>query len=377
MLKKWVWAALRVVVCLGALGLVLAGVDLDDRVRLVDGTELAGELIEEPGGLRLVAADRPIPDDEIARLPDGTRDVKLGLRTVWRTSRADLLVLAVLAFIPITFMLGWRFQLVLRTQDIALPYVDAVKLTFAGSFLSFVPFLLGAYGGDVFKAYFVSLHTERKTEAVTSVLLDRALGMGGVLVIVIAAGAISPADSIVRAFLWPTLGLAAAGGAGAFVYLWPPLRRRLPRSWISGSRWLDQLRRVDATARQLARHPWTVVLCVAIAVLRQLAAFGSYLLVALALGMAIGASDLVEVCAYFAAGVAVGAIPVSPQGLGTVELAYSIFFAEFGTASQILCLAFGVRLVHLLGTLPGLFVVLTGTYRPPPLQRVQAELEST
>ncbi len=374
---NWAWVALRVVVCLAALGLVLAGVDLDDHLRLADGTVLTGELIEEPGGFRLGSDGRIVSEDEIARLPDGARDVQLGLRTILRTSRADLLVLAVLAFIPITFMLGWRFQLVLRTQGIALPYLDAVKLSFAGSFLSFVPFLLGAYGGDVFKAYFVSLHTERKTEAVTSVLLDRALGLGGVLVIVIAAAAISPAGSAVRAFLWPTLALAGAGGAAAFVYLWPPLRRRLPRGWISGSRWLDQLRRVDATARRLARHPWTLVLCVAIAVFRQLAAFASYLLVALALGMAIGVADLVEVCAYFAAGVAVGAIPVSPQGLGTVELAYSIFFAEFGTVSQILCLAFGVRLVHLFGTLPGLFVVLTGSYRPPPVEQVRAELGTT
>lgn len=364
--------------CLGALGLVVAGVDLDDRVRLADGEVLTGELQEGADGLRLLRPGQPpriLLRDRIARDEEGAPDVQLGLRTVWRSGRADLLALAVLAFIPITFMLGWRFQLVLRTQDIALGYVDAVKLTFAGSFLSFVPFLLGAYGGDVFKAYFVSLHTDRKTEAVTSVVLDRMLGLGGVVVIVTAAAAISPPGSVVRAFLWPMLALAAAGALAAFVYLWPPLRARLPRGWFEASRWADQLRRVDATARQLARHPGTVVLCIGVAVVRQLAAFASYLLVALSLGMAIGPGDLVEVCAYFAAGVAVGAIPISPQGLGTVELAYSVFFRDFGTPAQILCLAFGVRLVHLLGTLPGLFVVMTGSYRPPAADAVRAELE--
>jgi uncharacterized membrane protein YbhN (UPF0104 family) len=359
-------------VCLGALALVIAGVDLDDRVRLRSGEVLTGEVHEDPEGLRVLRPGQPprvMLRDEIALAEDGTPDVQLGLRTVWRTSRADLLVLAVLAFVPITFMLGWRFQLVLRTQDIALGYWDAVKLTFAGSFLSFVPFLLGAYGGDVFKAYFVSLHTDRKTEAVTSVVLDRGLGLAGVVVIVGVAAAISPAGSIVRAFLWPMLGLAAAGCLGALVYLWPPFRISLRQS-----RWADQLRRVDATARQLARHPGVVALCVAVAVVRQLAAFASYLLVALALGMAIGPEDLVEVSACFAAGVAVGAIPISPQGLGTVELAYSVFFADYGTQAQILCLAFGVRLVHLLGTSPGLLVVLTGSYRPPSDKVVREQL---
>jgi uncharacterized membrane protein YbhN (UPF0104 family) len=114
---------------------------------------------------------------------------------------------------------------------------------------------------------------------------------------------------------------------------------------------------------------------VGVAVVRQLAAFGSYLLVAVSLGLAIGLSDLVEVCAYFAAGVAVGAVPISPQGLGTVELTYAVFFDAYGTQAQILCLAFGVRLVHLLGTLPGLFVVLTGSYRPPSADVVRAELD--
>lgn len=376
MQRKRAWAAARVAVCLGALGLVVAGVDLDDQVRLANGEVLTGAVLEDSAGLRVLRPGRPprrVASSEIALDEDGAREVRLGLRTVWRTSRGDWLALAVLGFVPITFLLGWRFQLVLRTQDIALGYLDAVKLTFAGSFMSFVPFLPGAYGGDVFKAYFVSLHSDHKTEAVTSVALDRMLGLAGVVVIVTAAAAISPPGSIVRAFLWPMLALAGAGAAAAFIYLWPPLRRRLPRGWFEQSRWADQVRRVDATARRLVRRPGTVALCVTIAVVRQLAAFGSYLLVALSLGLAIGLSDLVEVCAYFAAGVAVGAIPISLQGLGTVELAYAVFFDAYGTQAQILCLAFGVRLVHLLGTLPGLFVVLTGSYRPPAADVVRAE----
>jgi len=365
-------AALRIAIALGALGFVMASVELDDRVGLVSGETLVGRVYEQPDGLRVVGLDGV--EHRLARAEDGTLDVQLGLRTVWHTSRWDLALAAVLFFIPVTFMLGWRFQLVLRTQDIALGYLDAVKLTFAGSFLSFVPFLLGAYGGDVFKAYFVSLHTDRKTEAVTSVFLDRMLGLGGVIVIVTVGALVSPPGSLVRGFLWPMVGLLALGAVGAAVYTSSALRAALPDSWRQRVPWRDQVRRVDGAAQRLARHRGTVAVCISVAVVRQLAAFASYILVAWALGMSIGVDDLVAVCAYFAAGVAVGAIPVSPQGLGTVELAYAIFFADYGTPSQILCLALGVRLVHMLGTLPGLFIVLMGAYRPPSLRRVEAEL---
>jgi uncharacterized membrane protein YbhN (UPF0104 family) len=369
-------AALRVVVCLGALLLVLRGVDLDDRVELADGTALAGEVRESGGGLVVLSEDgtaRPVAYSQLARLDDGTPAIQLGLRTAFRSSRLDLFALAVLLFVPVTFMLGWRFQLVLRAGEIRIGYWAAVKLTFAGSFLSFVPFLLGAYGGDVFKAYFVSLHTERKTEAVTSVFLDRVIGLLGVIVIVTFAAAISP-RGIVRVFLWPMLLLLALGAAAAALYLWPALRARLPLHWLDRLPRIDQLRRVDRTARRLAMHKSTVALCLVVTVVRQLAAFASYALVALSLGLSIGVDRLVEVSGYFAAGVAVGAVPISPQGLGTVELAYSIFFREFGTPSQILCLAFGVRLVHMLSTLPGLGVVVAGAYRPPSIESVRSQL---
>ncbi|MCH7813519.1 MAG: hypothetical protein IID40_05810, partial [Planctomycetes bacterium] len=61
----------------------------------------------------------------------------------------------------------------------------------------------------------------------------------------------------------------------------------------------------------------------------------------------------------------VAAIPVTPQGLGTMEATYKHFLlGSHADLSQVLCLAMGVRLLHLLWALPGILVTMTGSYRP-------------
>ena len=47
-----------------------------------------------------------------------------------------------------------------------------------------------------------------------------------------------------------------------------------------------------------------------------------------------------------------------------MELAYRDFLAPFGSPSQIVCVAFVIRVIVLTCSLPGLLVTLTGSYRP-------------
>ena len=75
-------------------------------------------------------------------------------------------------FAPVPLIQSLRFQLMLRAQEIELTYWESVKISLGGNFLNFV-FLIGSTAGDVFKAYCTTLHTERKTEAVTTILFDR------------------------------------------------------------------------------------------------------------------------------------------------------------------------------------------------------------
>ncbi|MDO8630112.1 MAG: hypothetical protein Q7R41_06425, partial [Phycisphaerales bacterium] len=107
----------------------------------------------------------------------------------------------------------------------------------------------------------------------------------------------------------------------------------------------------------------------------QLMALASYFVVAIALAMKADAGNVPEYFAYFYTGALVQSLPGPPQGLGTVELAYRFFFAPYGSASQIVCMAFAIRLVGLICALPGLFVTLTGSYKPREIEAAIAKIE--
>ena len=151
----------------------------------------------------------------------------------------------------------------------------------------------------------------------------------------------------------------------AFLYLWPPVRRQLVAGqWISRLPMLHQLKRVDHAARTLVGRTGTLAAAILLTIGLQAMALAAYFTVAVALAMDAHAGNMLEYFAYFYSGTLVQTLPGPPQGLGTVELTYRYFFAAFGSPSQIVCMAFAIRVVALVCALPGLLVTLTGAYRP-------------
>ena len=368
---------MRVLICLAALWIVVQGVTYQDHAVLSDGrTELVGEVAAAGDGFEVRQRDgtvRSLHRAELAVDADGVPRVEYGLRTAWRNSRKEFLLLAVLIHFPVLFPQALRFQWLLKAQKITLGFWECVKLSLAGNFLNFAtPF--GSNAGDVFKAYFACLHTDRKTEAVTTVVLDRLIGLASLLLVVVAITVLSPSGtrlSLLRPYM---VGLSVVGAAAMALYFSPWVRRR----W-SGAAWparvpmYEHLARVDRAAHALAGHIPTVIASVLITVFLQLTALLAYFCVAVAVGMNAGVGNALEYIAYFYTGVLVQALPGPPQGLGTVELTYRYFFAPYGGASQIVCMAFVIRVVALVCALPGLLVTATGSYRPKEV----IDLEST
>ena len=367
-MKKRLFNAFRILICVGALWIVARGVTLHDHVELaarglhVVGQVSVGEesvVVLLPGGDRQVIALSDVAVDE-----DGALRISYGMKTAWRKSDKLLLFLALLIYFPVVFPQALRFRWLLRAQDIDVSSWECLKLTFAGNFLNFAT-PLGSNAGDAFKAYFASLHTEHKTEAVTTVVLDRVIGLGTLLAVVALIVTIGP-DGGRLAVLRPyMLGLLSAGVVCLAVYFSPLARRfRLPASWQERVPALSHLKRMDGAARKLAGHRAVLVGAILITVLLQMMALAAYFVVAVAMAMDAHAGNIVEFFAYFYTGTVVQALPGPPQGLGTVELAYRYFFASFGSASQIVCMALAIRVVVLICALPGLLVTLTGSYRP-------------
>lgn len=366
--RKRLFDVLRLALCAAALWLVMRGVSLHDQVTLREGGEVRVGRVVEAGAEALRWEDRDggvteIPLSEVARDAQGQPRIRYGLKTTWVYSRTGLLLAAVLIHFPVIFLQAARFKWMVEAQRIALGYWDALKLSFAGNFLNFVT-PLGSNAGDVFKAYFLALHTAQKTEAVTTVFLDRVVGLCTMVLVTAGIVALAPEGgplAVVRPYV---LGVLALGVGGMAAYFAPPLRRLIPAGRLEQIPLGGQLRRIDAAARTLARQKKVVAACVLITFLLQVWAIAAYFTVAVALKMRADAGNVLEYYACFYTGVVVQSLPGPPQGLGTVELTYRFFFDRFGSPSQIVCLAFGIRLVGLICALPGALVTATGAYRP-------------
>lgn len=82
---------------------------------------------------------------------------------------------------------SWRWKLLLQAQGIKISLLRAISLSFQGSAFSlFMPG--GALGGDVVKAAIVAVETDEKKrmEGITTVALDRLIGMSALFIIVLA-----------------------------------------------------------------------------------------------------------------------------------------------------------------------------------------------
>lgn len=73
------------------------------------------------------------------------------------------------------FLTATRWRMLLRSQGIRPPWADCVQMTYIGCFFSC--FLPGGTGGDFVKAYYVARDSTHRAEAVTTVFLDRVLGL--------------------------------------------------------------------------------------------------------------------------------------------------------------------------------------------------------
>jgi uncharacterized membrane protein YbhN (UPF0104 family) len=83
-----------------------------------------------------------------------------------------------------------RWYILVRALDLPFTLRNAFRLGLVGYFYN--TFLPGSVGGDLVKAYFIaSEHPERKTRAVATVLIDRAMGLFGLILFVGVLGSVA------------------------------------------------------------------------------------------------------------------------------------------------------------------------------------------
>lgn len=294
----------------------------------------------------------------------------------------QLALLALVVFAPAPLLQSLRLVWMLRIQDIRISYWVAAKLCFAGNILNFA--IPGSTGGDIYKAYYLAKHTSHKTAAVTTIFLDRVVGLTSLIILVGVITQIRYSDPLIgqiRVISSLPLKLAPAIAfalllivAGIVAYFSPTLRRVLRIRQLADRLPLGSvLKQADQAINNVRGRTGWLASCYAITFILQFAAIFSAYLAAIALGMD---KQFIPYLVYIPLGFLVWSLPISFGGLGTMDVFYQKFFSEAGlsTVEQAFCLAMFVRFTQLIWSLPGILVPLTGAHLPSP--QAVAELQS-
>ena len=214
-----------------------------------------------------------------------------------------------------------RWRMLLAAQEIRLPFRQAWGLTMIG--LLFNVAIPGAVGGDLVKGYYVTRAAAgRKTHAATAILMDRVVGLIGLLFL----GAVMTRANLHEMLRNPaTRGLGAltiAGFAAGFAGLYAAIFAgdRLSRFlFLPGP-----LRKVFAALHEYRRKPAVTPVALALSVCNQALTFTGFYLALQAAGVSglrAGQFFLIVPLGFIA-----NAVPISPAGIGVGQAA---FFALF------------------------------------------------
>jgi uncharacterized protein (TIRG00374 family) len=335
------------------------------------GNRVAQVAVEDPSSKKgvIVEAQAVIDAKQISVGPR----VEVGLiRMVKQANRGYLL--GAIFIIPVCHLLtSMRWHVLLRALEIHISQARAFTINMVGAFYN--AFMPGTTGGDLVKAYYAAKHApDKRTRAVMSVLVDRAVGLYALVLIGGAMAAYQWDIPICRKVAKAAAGILAVTAVGCIVFYVPALRRltgfnyivkRLPMQATVG-------KAIDAM-ETYGRRPLSLVAAFMLAFPVHVTAILSATMAGNALGLKLNWEyywAMVPVIAL------VGAIPISPQGAGVMEfVAVQLTRRQGITVSQAFALTMAIRIVQIIWNLAAGVFVLRGGYHAPT-EKEAHELET-
>jgi len=314
----------------------------------------------------------------------GAEEVRPGLATTLSRLKAFYLCLACAGFVSSLLIVGVRWWFLLRIQDIYIRLWEAIRLTFLGQFFNTV--VPGTVGGDLVKAYYVFKHTPKKGAVLVSVFVDRVLGLTELtllatimLVGILVSGKATLDDPNMHNSA-VAIGVVIAIVVGTMFFLFSPgfrkalhlqrLYHKLPVAHhiaAAGEAATLYRRRIGALLKAVAMTFGAHCLWV-----------GSLALVGKSLNLS---TQWYTYFVYIPLIYIIGAVPITPGGVGLIEQLYVAFFVTAAaagtpgvTASEVLPFALLARLIPIFWGLPGILVAITGP-RLPKADAIKAELK--
>jgi uncharacterized protein (TIRG00374 family) len=223
---------------------------------------------------------------------------------------------------------NYRWVLLLRGQGFRVGMTDTLPLTLIGLFFNYA--MPGGVGGDLVKGYYLMQdHPARRTAAATSVLMDRLIGLAGMVVVSLAAIAISVRTVLARPEL-VSLALGVLVVFVAFVTLFAlafsktvhghPLMERALAA-IPGGR---AVKEVYDAVHSYQSSPGAFWKACGVTIVSQSCAMVFFI----SIGSAMAVIPVPIATYMFAVplGLIVTALPISPAGVGVGQVAFSYLF---------------------------------------------------
>ncbi len=255
-------------------------------------------------------------------------------------------------YLLMIFISAWRWKLLLKAQHVEVPFSLLTNSFLVATF--FNNFLPSNIGGDVIRIGDTARHARSKTLATTVVLVDRGVGVIG-LVFVAALGATLAARAngvigpIGPGLLWAALALGLAV-ALPLLLLPHAVRRMLHPLRAIHQEWVgERIEKLVAALGKFRDAPQALLACFGGAILVQAVLVGFYAAVAHAIGVNVSVAHLATLIPL---SFVVQMMPLSVNGLGVREWVFGAYFTQIGLPLEsALALSFiGAVLIMLFST---------------------------
>jgi uncharacterized protein (TIRG00374 family) len=287
----------------------------------------------------------------------------------------------------LVFVLRWL--VLLRAQEVYISYWPALKLHLLGLFYNNC--LPGSVGGDVLRAWYVTMHTDKKIEAALSVFVDRTVGLVCTVAMIFLAYWLIPAEGsgaelvfgtefnivsiLVKLLLVLLAMIILAVVVIAVMYASKKLRPVLLKyAFILSISWKLWVDRIVTAVKIYCCKPFTLLLAIVLSFICQvMPIYGLYLI-----GKDLGIEAHIKYYyIFFPLSWIIGIIPISVGGAGVMELGLKGLFGKVAqvTETQGLILALAQRLTWLLVSIPGVIIHISGKHLPDT-EKIEKEITS-
>jgi uncharacterized protein (TIRG00374 family) len=225
-----------------------------------------------------------------------------------------------------------RWFLLVRALELDFHVRDAFRLGSLGHLLNQVS--PGSVGGDLFKAMFIAREQPtRRTEAVATVVIDRVVGLYGILLVATAGQVIAgrgvELTGALRTLALVVAAFAVVGTVGILLLMTPAFTGPKMREWAAGFPAIGGTlaRLIDAAAAYRDRRGYLFAAILVACCTHTLLVTAIWLI---GQGLPVDAPDFGTTFLVGPMSLCAGAIPLTPSGLGTFEAAMEELYRLVG-----------------------------------------------